>query len=284
MSYTKQDLQNLHNLTLEEVDDRLGACGLPKDREDYPDQDIKSGFEVICSYFSNQLASNCSQAAELFKQQVTRGKQETFAPEPSEQVSGNGLIPTSVMNFPEMCAWVSDTIKTRVSWKEAGELLHACNLPDLDEYTESEAERFLEACDMYKNHHRSIDEIAASFELASEFSDRDIESNIESTIESTATVLEQNSNTVVRSAMRHKAKTDATAASAFYLQGLADEFGSPEFQQAWHQMEERLKDRVAGKSKMRAQKMLGEHQQRILPSRSPLNALPEALDDGSTTD
>jgi hypothetical protein len=96
--------------------------------------------------------------------------------------------------------------------------------------------------------------------------------NIEAGIEQTASALDSSGNGVVSEVMRYKAKVDASAAPSFYLQHLADEFGSPEFQSAWHQMEEGLKAKVVGKSRQRTVKMLGEQQSHprsnILPSAS----------------
>lgn len=40
MPYTKVALQNLHTLSLEDVDATLNACGLAKDRDEYTDEEI----------------------------------------------------------------------------------------------------------------------------------------------------------------------------------------------------------------------------------------------------
>ncbi len=90
----------------------------------------------------------------------------------------------------------------------------------------------------------------------------------------------QGGQNLVSEMMRYKASADASAAPQLYLKHLAAEFGSPEFQQAWKQMEEALKAKIEGKSQMRVTRI----SQAIPPSHKPLNVLPATSDNGSTSD
>lgn len=75
-------------------------------------------------------------------------------------------------------------------------------------------------CDQIKQQGKSQEMVAAPFGVGAEGTDNDVES--------------------------------ASAAASFYVKPLANEFCSPEFQQAWHQMEELLKAKVVVKSRMRS--------------------------------
>ncbi len=129
----------------------------------------------------------------------------------------------------------------------------------------------------------SYEQVAAHFGVGGDFLACDrIENDIEASIESTATKLDISGNGIVSEVMRSKAKADASAAASMYLQHLSNEFASSEFQSSWHQMESALKAKVMGKSQQRAKQILGAIRA-IPPSTSPLNALPEAYGNGSST-
>jgi len=174
MPYIKQSLQTFYNLSREDVDETLRAGQLSTERDEYTDEEIQSAFDVIRSYLASGQASNYQQAAELFKQSTSAALHSETAPHIQDHVSNNGKNPCSVMSFSAMRDWVSETIGVRVSWKEAGEVLLCCGLPDQDEYSESEAERFLEACDLHKNQGKTHTEISAHFGLSLDAPETDL--------------------------------------------------------------------------------------------------------------
>lgn len=265
MPYTKTDLESKFELSDFDVVETLKACGLSPRRAKYTDLDIDSNFVVIRGYFDQGLATDYSVAAELFKQH-TGGE-----PEADSEVK--------LLDISELLTLASEQTGTRISLTEAILILETCGLPDQEQYTHQECERFLEACDLFKNQGKTSEQVAAHFGAESEATNTDIETDIDEA----AAALDESGFGVVSSVMRHKAKADASVAASLYLKHLANEFGSPEFQQAWNHMEEMLKAKVVGKSRMRSRQILGEIRA-IPPSPSPLNALPATSDNGSTTD
>ncbi len=282
MPYTKQALQTLHTLSIEDVDETLRAAKLPTEREEYTDEEIQSSFDAIRSYFNNGQASDYQQASELFEQHTSAGQQTESEPQAKSKKSRNGKKPMAEsLDISKLLSLASEQAGTRISLIEAGKILDACGLPDQEQYSDSECDRFLEACDLLKNQGKTHEEIATHFGTGTGI--EKIATNIEAETEEAASVLDQSSNGVVSEAMRYKAKADASVAPTLYLKHLADEFGSPEFQQNWQQMEELLKAKIAGKSMMRARQFIGEV--RAMPQLpSPSNALPAASEDGSTSD
>ena len=200
-----------------------------------------------------------------------------------------------MLEISELLSLASTQCETRITLKEAAVILDSCGLPDTEFYTSEQGDRFLEACDLIKKENKTYEDVAAHFGVGGDMlpSDRtrdgieasnniEASNDIEASIESTATNLDINGNGIVSEVMRSKAKADASAAASMYLQHLSNEFGSAEFQSSWHQMESALKAKVMGKSQQRAKQILGEIRA-IPPSTSPLNALPEASNNGSST-
>lgn len=282
MPYTKLDLQNLYNLSTDEVNQTLTAAGLTDEQEPYSDEEIQSGFDVIRSYFNSGQVSNYDMAAELFKQQPSAPQQPEVESQTKtkkkantkkmKNLQENDVDQSECLNVLELIALASKQVGTGISLTEAVQILNICGLPDQEQYTSSEGDRFLEACDLVKCQSKSYEEVAAHFGVDS------ADDYIEDGIDEAAVALEQSGNGVISEVMRHKAKVDASVAASMYLKHLAMEFGSPEFQQEWHQMEQMLKAKVVGKSQLRARQMLGEI--RMMPrSPLPLKASPEVSED-----
>ena len=249
----------------DEISSTLSACTLP-DKEEYTEQEADRFRE--CRELIKQ-GKSYKQAAAYFRRQDRKDNQQDGTAEPEV-----------MLEISELLTLTSEQCSTRISFKEVGQILDSCGLTDKEQYTSLEGERFVEACKMLKQQHKTVEEVAAHFGVEVEAI---AANNIEAGIEQTALALDSSGNGIVSEVMRSKAKADASAAPSLYLQHLAEEFGSPEYQAAWHQMESALKAKVMGKSQQRARQILGEIQA-IPPSPSPLNALPTASDNGSTTD
>lgn len=300
MPYTKQDLIVLYGLSLDEVDQTLTAAEISTEGELYTDEQIQTRFDIVRAYFSNEQVSDYFAAAQLFKQNY--GDVQSAAPENSgddpqlDLQRSNTETDRQPLNLYELLASASSSCGSPIKLNEAIEIFAHCGVAaDLEQYTAPLCDRFIYACNLIKKQNKSYEQVAAHFEvgsdlLASERTRDDIEAShgikasngIEASIESTATNLDISGNGIVSEVMRSKAKADASAAASMYLQHLSNEFGSAEFQSSWHQMESALKAKVMGKSQQRAKQILGDLRA-IPPSTSPLNALPEASNNGSST-
>lgn len=251
------------NLAEEEIASTLSACTLT-DKEEYTEFEadrFREARDLVGQGKSyKQVAAHFRQLDRKKKQH--NGDSEVVNPEPT-------------LNISSLLALAASQCSTRISFKEVGQILEACGLPETDEYSSEEGDRFLEACDLIKQQGKTIEEVAAHFGVEGEVA---AAKNIEAGIEQTASALDSSGNGVVSEVMRYKAKVDASAAPSFYLQHLAEEFGSPEFQSAWGQMEEGLKASVLGKSQKRVRQMIGE-QRSHLRSLPPSNILPSASED-----
>ena len=264
-------------LSQEDISSTLSACTLV-DKNEYTEKEAdlfrscRELFEQGMSY--QQVAAHFRQTDKNLKQ--GDGKDEVGRAE-------------AMLEISELLSLASTQCETRITLKEAAVILDSCGLPDTEFYTSEQGDRFLEACDLIKKENKTYQEVAAHFGvggdlLASDRTKDDIEASngIEASIESASSNLDISGNGIVSEVMRSKAKADASAAASMYLQHLSNEFGSAEFQSSWHQMESALKGKVMGKSQQRAKQILGEIRV-IPPSTSPLNALPEASDNGSST-
>lgn len=270
-------------LSQEDISSTLSACTLV-DKNEYTEKEAdlfrscRELFEQGMSY--QQVAAHFRQTDKNLKQ--GDGKDEVDRAE-------------AMLEISELLSLASTQCETRITLKEAAVILDSCGLPDTEFYTSEQGDHFLEACDLIKKENKTYQEVAAHFGVGGDMlaSDRtrdgieasnniEASNDIEASIESTATNLDINGNGIVSEVMRSKAKADASAAASMYLQHLSNEFGSSEFRDSWHQMESALKAKVMGKSQQRAKQILGAIRV-IPPSTSPLNALPEASDNGSST-
>lgn len=177
MPYTKQALQNLHALAFEDVDATLIACGLSTEQDEYADEEIQSKFDVIRKYFTEAQVTDYAAAAELFKQQPsvtqpleaesqTKTKKKALGKK-MKDVGENG-VEQSNLNVLELIALASEQCKVEIELTEALEIMPICGLlPNQRQFTPTECERFLEACNLIKTKHKSYEEVAAHFGVTS---------------------------------------------------------------------------------------------------------------------
>lgn len=172
MPYTKQDLQNLYSLSFEDVDATLAACGLSKEQNEYADEQIQSGFDVIRKYFNEKQVGDYAAAAEMFNQQsraeskskkTGRGKKASNS---SEREYSAATVESNDLDISQLLAQATSECGTRISLTEASKLLSACGLPDKEEYTGIECDRFVEACTLIKQENKTYEEVAAHFGIA----------------------------------------------------------------------------------------------------------------------
>jgi hypothetical protein len=170
MPYSKQDLQNLYSLSFEDVNATLAACGLSLQQDEYADEQIQSGFDVIRKYFTDAQVTDYAAAAEIFSQQslpktkkTGRGKKLSNS---LEQDSSIAMVEENDLDISQLLAQATSQCGTRISVSEAGKILSACGLPDKEQYTGFEGEVFVEACTLIKQENKTYEEMAAHFGIA----------------------------------------------------------------------------------------------------------------------
>ncbi len=70
MPFSKQDLQDLYSLTLEEVEQTLTSCNLDLDSEDYSEAEIEQKFTRIRNYFEREEVSSYLEAKKRLFQEL----------------------------------------------------------------------------------------------------------------------------------------------------------------------------------------------------------------------
>lgn len=110
-----------------------------------------------------QQTSYTQQEIDLFPQERlsvdegnTRPPEETNDPahEQSKPIDSLGLL-----------TLVSGQLGSSISLIEAGKILLACGLPEVEQYTTQEGDRFLEACILIKHQGKTLEEVALHFGL-----------------------------------------------------------------------------------------------------------------------
>lgn len=178
MPWTKEQLQAEYNLTDAEVIKTLKVCNLPVDQLEYSEIEIESTFKVVRSYFDSNRTNTYTGAADLFALehgnqtvhnevvQLPSGAKTSKAGKDKKSNSSIDNFVTSegkLLITSELLALASEQCGTRISLKEAAQILDSCGLPDTDEYTNEQGDRFLEACDLIKKQGKTYEEVMAHF-------------------------------------------------------------------------------------------------------------------------
>ncbi|WP_414756123.1 hypothetical protein [Anabaena sp. CCY 9910] len=261
MPYTKEALQNMYALSAEDVSATLEVCGLPVDKEEYGDEEI--------------AAVDFQQAVELVKQQHSDTSTTSTAPE-NEAPEGKKKRKIKPLDITELLAKARDK-GFKLTLLETMQVLQACGLPEQDEYSQPECDRFLEACDLIKKQHKSFEDVAQHFGLSTNDStpegDIDTDQLLEELGDTTA-LLGVEERELIREMVRQKAKGDMAGLPKLYLQSLVEEMKSSQFQQEWQKLREAFKARVMGKKPTSP----------AFPPQPPLMSLPPTSENGSTSE
>lgn len=139
------------NLGLEQIVSTLEACSLEDKQE-----------------FTEDESARIEHCRSLVEQQGKTYKQATahFRKQDKLKQSGNSQSDSAELEMAEMLALASEQVGTRISLIEAGKILSACDLPDKEEYTSVECDRFIEACTLVKQQGKTHQEIAVHFGAA----------------------------------------------------------------------------------------------------------------------
>ena len=77
--------------------------------------------------------------------------------------TGDAQADTKDLEMSELLTLASEQVGTRISLIEAGKILAACDLPDKEEYTSAQCDRFVEACILVKQEGKTYQEVALHF-------------------------------------------------------------------------------------------------------------------------
>jgi hypothetical protein len=286
MPYAKLDLQTLYSLSPEEVDQTLATAKLCLDSETYTDEEIQLGFDVIRSYFNSGQVSDYTAAAELFSQQQRTSQELETQPQvvskklgkskKSNNSNGDGAVENKPLDISELLSQASEKCGTRIKLSEATDILAACGLPDQEEYTQSECDRFLEACGQIKQQGKTPQEVAAQFGAANEQSDIQADvREILGMIGSAAVATEEDLLHVLNELSVKRGRAISEMYDRLLLTQVAQQLRERQKARAFlADFGERLEAYVEGKSPVRAMKMLNP----TSSDQSILKILPSSLD------
>ncbi len=146
--YQKHELTT--NLSAEDISDSLKACFL--DEKDEYMEDEADRFRE-CRALIEQ--------GKTYKQVTAQ-----FRKQDKLKQTGDAQPDTNALEMSELLTLAGEQTGTRISLIEAGKILSACGLPDKEEYTGTECDRFLEACTLIKQQGKTYEEVAEHFGVA----------------------------------------------------------------------------------------------------------------------
>ncbi|MBD2302244.1 hypothetical protein [Nostoc sp. FACHB-190] len=275
MPYTKEALQNIYSLSVEDVNATLSACGLSPDCDEYADEDIQSGFDTVRQYFTSERVTNYQEATNLFQQELEVRQQSENSPKPKGKKFklGKNEVTAEPLDISALLSTVKERVGMKITLGESLSILQACGLQDQDEYDKAQCDRFLEACDLIKNQNKSLDEVAQHFGISNSAADVDTDKLLDELGETTA-LLGEEERQLIQEMVRQKAKGDMSGLPKLYLQALLEEMRSPQFQQEWQELRNGFKSRVMGKKPTSP----------IFQPQPPLMSLPPTSENGSTSE
>lgn len=273
--YQRHELQK--DLSLEDISSTLKACGLPE-KDEYT-EDEADRFKECRSLIAE--GKTYKQASAQMRRQ-DKSTQET-----DESESGAELLDIS-----ELLARASKQCNSRIPLSEVVQILDSCGLPDKDEYTSLEGDRFLEACKLIKQQNKSYEEVAKHFGVASSISKPnvdDLQRHLVEQIGGSAIAMDEDLLRLVNkiTAKQASGTNIHELVRQAYLINLSRQItdnqdGTDTF---FAEVEERVMAQIEGKNRARSLKANWEWAQNSLPPSSPKQmSLPEDLDNGTSGD
>lgn len=267
------------SLQPEDISSTLSACTLP-DKEEYTESEADRFQE--CRALIEQ-GKNYKQAAAHFRR-IDR-KNQHFT------VQGEADQPESLLDISELLALASTQCEQRITLKEAALILDSCGLPDIEQYTSEQGDRFLEACDLILKQNKSYEEVAAHFG-GENTSSSDLQSQLQQIVakfSGSATTAE--SELLELASRIAKKQVDATDIDIdqlmrrLYLIEVSQKAAKQRDKNdtIFAEIEQRVLDQIEGKSPVRSLQAIWDRQMNSLPPSSPkLMSLPEESDNGTT--
>ncbi|MBE9210541.1 hypothetical protein IQ244_29370 [Nostoc sp. LEGE 06077] len=259
MPYTKEALQNMYSLSLEDVLATLTACGLTHDTQEYSDADIETRFDIVRQLFKDGQACDYEQATTLFQQRLDTDDSS------SEIKNGkkSRKKATKTLDITELLIQAREQ-DFRLTLTQALKILAFCGLGEKDEYTPEETERFLATCNLAGE---EMPDVSSDIEEITKESEGALAGLVDKV---TDKFVEKIPPGLVKQVYAKKA-----------LARLAEQ--PDESEDFFVQMERRIMSRIEGKpSPMQA--LLEKHRMNVLPPTSIKSMqLPSASDSDTTT-
>ncbi len=136
------------DLSVEDISACLDACALPQ-KDEYTEDEVYR-FKECRSLIAE--GKTYKQATAHFRR---TGK--------SKQTTGETKAEDQLLDISELLARASKQCNSRIPLSEVVQILDICGLPDQDEYTSLEGDRFIEACKLIKQQNKTYEEVAAHF-------------------------------------------------------------------------------------------------------------------------
>lgn len=261
--YQRHELNT--DLSPEDISQTLKACGLPE-KDEYTEDEADRFKE--CRSLIEQQGKTYKQVAAHFRQQA-KSKQQAGEDEPE----------TQLLDISELLALASKQVVTRISLTEAVQILNICGLPDQEQYTSLEGDRFLEACKLIKQQNKTYEEVAAHFGINSSSPDMSLQ-QVENVVETMATNAEALTDGLLQQSAEAKALTDAQKYMVYYAKAAAE---GQQVQEFWARLREQAQSRLTGKSPARL--IRAEPQATFILQSSPnLNDSSPTLNNGTTSE
>lgn len=249
-------------LTQEDISSTLSACTLV-DKNEYTEfeadrfRECRDLIEQGKSY--QQVAAHFRRIDKNLKPQ--NGQDEVDATE-------------AMLEISELLALASQQVETRISLTEAVQILNACDLPDREQYSSLECDRFLEACAL-KQQGKTYEEIAAYFGI------QQMETN-NSQLMSAALDIDTAAAKLVNDLAHSKAAQAASLVVPAFKYHFAREISSSKIRQEFEAFGNQLHAEL-GKGETRMMRVLMEINS--APSlQQKQAALPEAFNNGLTSE
>ncbi len=95
------------------------------------------------------------------KVEYTQAEVERFSQQRLEVEQSKANAPT--FECSQLLALACGQLQTNISLIEAGKIFSSCGLPEIKRYTTTECDRFIEACSLFKQQGKTLEEIALHF-------------------------------------------------------------------------------------------------------------------------
>ena len=261
-------------LPKEEMTRTLHLCGL-LEKEKYSEEEADR-FRY-CRQLIEQKKTDLEIAELLHKHSIMSIPEADPSKISEAKKSKNGL---KLDSDPDASSEVKPASPPISEPKSISELLQLAGLQIGKNISLAQTINILQICGLSENslHYspQECESFLSAWRLMAESSNLDLD--FEPEINEIISALPEQNGALVSEIIRQKAKADASGAAQLYLKSLASEFGSPEFQQAWREMEAAVKAKIVGKFRPQTQ-----YSPTIQLSPSPSTALPEASGNSSTT-
>jgi hypothetical protein len=243
MPHTIHTLVSSRNLSENEVTATLAAAGLPLDVKEYSDEDITQKFDVVRGFFLDGRVKegDYQTAQELFatltQVKSTRKPKTQKLPTPAAFVSPAGQAKgdpqPEQLSITDLLNLVKNDLNLTLNLKQVVVILETIGLADKEYYTQTEANRFLIACN-----------VIATRE----------ETDISSQIQNLATAMETGLIRLVDGVTSQRAKEVPALVKQIYLQNVVMSLveNQEDIEDFFNQIKDSIVAGIEGKSPLRS--------------------------------